>query len=164
MRATLEKMLARALVFLMAVMVINVTWQVLSRYLAYFQFIDQASTATEEMARFLLIWLGLLGAAYASARHMHLAIDLLLQRSSADKVRLLERLISVLVIIFAGLAMVWGGGNLVYLTFALEQTSAAIGLPLGVVYLVIPVSGLLIVYFAIDDILNPDAAPVQTLN
>jgi TRAP-type C4-dicarboxylate transport system permease small subunit len=164
MRATLEKILARALVFLMAVMVFNVTWQVLSRYLAYFQIIDQASTATEEMARFLLIWLGLLGAAYASARHMHLAIDLLLQRSSPARVRRLERLINVLVIIFAAMAMVWGGGYLVYLTFALEQTSAAIGLPLGVVYLVIPVSGILIVYFAVDDLIHPDATPVQTLN
>ena len=65
----------------MGFMVLNVSWQVLTRYLAQFHIIDQASTATEELARFLLIWLGLLGASYATGQKMHLAIDLWLQRS-----------------------------------------------------------------------------------
>ncbi len=156
MRKTIESILEKLLIFLMAAMVVNVTWQVLSRYLAKFGFIDQASTDTEELARFLLIWLGLLGASYASARKMHLAIDLLLQNSGPVRARRLERVILVMVLVFAILVMVWGGGNLVYLTFVLEQTSAAIGLPLGIVYLVLPLSGLLIVYFALDD-LRPQA-------
>lgn len=158
MRKSIENILEKLLIVLMTVMVINVTWQVLSRYLALAGIIDQASTATEEWARFLLIWLGLLGASYASGRRMHLAIDLLLQRSGEAQAAKIRRTIRIVVLLFALLAMVVGGGNLVYLTFELEQTSAAIGLPLGIVYLVIPLSGLLISYFSVDDLLHPQTA------
>lgn len=156
MRKTIDSILERALVILMGLMVVNVTWQVLSRYLAKWGVISQASTATEELARFLLIWLGLLGASYTSGKGMHLAIDLLPQRLSGKKQLQLKRLINSLIVIFAFLAMVIGGGRLVYLTFALEQSSAAIGLPLGIVYIILPISGILIVYYALSDIFQAD--------
>jgi len=156
MRKTIDSILERALVILMGLMVVNVTWQVLSRYLAKWGLISQASTATEELARFLLIWLGLLGASYTSGKGMHLAIDLLPQRLSGKKQLQLKRLINSLIVIFAFLAMVIGGGRLVYLTFALEQSSAAIGLPLGIVYIILPISGILIVYYALSDIFQAD--------
>ncbi len=154
MRKIIDSILERHFVILMGLMVVNVTWQVLSRYLARWGVIDQASTATEELARFLLIWLGLLGASYASGKGMHLAIDLLPQRLSGKPQQNLKRVINSLIVIFAFLAMVIGGGRLVYLAFALEQSSAAIGMPLGIVYCIIPISGLLIVYYGISDILK----------
>lgn len=156
MRKTIDSILEKTLVILMGLMVINVTWQVLSRYLARWGVIGQASTATEELARFLLIWLGLLGASYASGKGMHLAIDLLPQRLTGRRQLILRRIINGLILLFALLAMVIGGGRLVYLTFALEQSSAAIGMPLGIVYIILPISGLLIVYYAINDILKPE--------
>ncbi|MEL7532770.1 MAG: TRAP transporter small permease [Bacteroidota bacterium] len=156
MRKTIDSILEKVLIILMGLMVVNVTWQVLSRYLARWGLIGQASTATEELARFLLIWLGLLGASYASGKGMHLAIDLLPQRLEGKQQLLLKRLINALIVIFAFLAMVVGGGRLVYLTFALEQSSAAIGIPLGIVYIILPFSGILIVYYALSDILQAD--------
>ena len=156
MRKTIDSILEKVLIILMGLMVVNVTWQVLSRYLAKWGVISQASTATEELARFLLIWLGLLGASYASGKGMHLAIDLLPQRLEGKNQILLKRSINVLIVIFAFLAMVIGGGRLVYLTFALEQSSAAIGIPLGIVYIILPISGLLIVYYALSDIFQAD--------
>ena len=55
---------------------------------------------------------------------------------------------------FAIVVMIIGGSWLVYTRFFLSVKSAALGLPLGVVYLVLPISGLLIVYFDIDNICN----------
>ncbi|WP_316931840.1 TRAP transporter small permease [Parabacteroides distasonis] len=49
-------------------------WQVLSRYI-----LVSPSSVTDELAGYLLIWVGLLGAAYVSGKNEHLAIDLLLQ-------------------------------------------------------------------------------------
>ena len=43
--------------------------------------------------------------------------------------------------------MVVGGVKLVSLSFLLGQTSAALGVPLGVVYLAMPASGVLIVFY-----------------
>ena len=58
MRKALDIILERILIMLMVLMVFDVVWQVASRYL-----IGIPSTFTDELAGFLLIWLGLLGAA-----------------------------------------------------------------------------------------------------
>jgi TRAP-type C4-dicarboxylate transport system permease small subunit len=43
---------------------------------------------------------------------------------------------------------------LVYITYSLEQYSAALQIPLALVYLVIPISGALIIFYKISDIIN----------
>ena len=60
----------------------------------------------------------------------------------------------IAIILFCLFAMVVGGLRLVYITYVLDQFSPALGLPLALVYLVIPVSGLLIIYYKISDILT----------
>ena len=74
MRKKIEKLLEWFLVFLMSVLVIDVLWQVFSRYV-----LNAPSSYTDELAGFLLIWVGVVGAAYVAANREHLAIDLLLQ-------------------------------------------------------------------------------------
>ena len=128
-------------------MVINVLWQVFSRYI-----LKSPSSWTDELARFLLIWLGLLGAAYATGKKMHLAIDLLPMSLEGKKADRLNVVIQIIVLLFALFAMVLGGMRLVYITLILEQTSAAMSVPLWIVYLVIPISGILIVYYSILNI------------
>ena len=80
MRKKIEKLLEWFLVFLMSVLVIDVLWQVFSRYV-----LNAPSSYTDELAGFLLIWVGVVGAAYVAANREHLAIDLLLQRSSPER-------------------------------------------------------------------------------
>ena len=72
-REVIEKALEWLLVFLMSVLVLDVLWQVFSRYI-----LSSPSSYTDELAGFLLIWVGLFGAAYVAGKREHLAIDLLL--------------------------------------------------------------------------------------
>lgn len=144
LRRTVDKILFWVLVVLMAFMVLNVLWQVASRYL-----LQTPSSFTDELSRYLLIWVGLLGASYVTGQKMHLAIDILPSKLEGKKQRNLNIFINVVVALFAFFAMVWGGANLVYITLKLEQTSASLGLPLGYVYSVIPLSGLIIIYYSI---------------
>ena len=72
MKKNLDKLLGGALVLLMGLIVLAVLWQVFSRYV-----LQNPSSVTEEIARYLLIWIGLLGAAYASGQQEHLAINIL---------------------------------------------------------------------------------------
>ena len=72
----LNRVLEVFLVFLVSILVIDVLWQVFSRYL-----LSSPSSFTDELAGFLLIWVGVLGAAYVAGRQEHLAIDILLQKS-----------------------------------------------------------------------------------
>lgn len=148
LRQQIDKILYWTLVILMGLMVINVLWQVASRYI-----VQSPSAFTDELARFLLIWVGLLGAGYATGKKLHLAIDLLptkLEGKASGK--RLNILINCVVALFAVFVLIWGGANLVYITLVLEQPSAALGVPLGYVYTVIPLSGLLILYYSIHNL------------
>jgi TRAP-type C4-dicarboxylate transport system permease small subunit len=131
----------------MVIMVLNVLWQVFSRYV-----LNNPSGFTDELAGFLMIWVGLLGAAYASGKGLHLAIDVL--RESNINSKFLDRIIPVLIILFAVGVLVIGGGRLVYLTLYLEQYSANLKIPVGYVYLALPLSGLLITYYALQDMIK----------
>ncbi len=137
-----DKALEGMLSLVMAVLVIDVLWQVFSRYA-----LCDASTFTEELARYLLIWVSLLGASYGVGQKIHLGVDLLPARLRGLKKKALLIFIDVAILSFALFGMVIGGGRLVYISFHLEQVSAAMRMPLGWVYAVVPLSGLLMVHY-----------------
>jgi len=139
----LNKTLEVFLILLMSVLVIDVLWQVFSRYI-----LTSPSSFTDEMAGFLLIWVGLLGAAYVTGKNEHLAIDILLQKTRKSRRRNLELTIFLCIFVFALVVMIIGGIWLVYSRFILDVVSAALQLPLGYVYIVLPLSGLLMAYFS----------------
>ena len=147
-RKKVDKILGIVLSTIMGIMVINVLWQVFTRFV-----VGTPSSFTDELARYLMIWVGVLGAAYISGRRMHVAIDLLPAKLNKEGQVKLKIFINCIIILFCISALVGGGSRLVYITFALEQYSPALQIPLAVVYLVIPISGILIIYYKITDIL-----------
>jgi TRAP-type C4-dicarboxylate transport system permease small subunit len=148
----LDKTLRIGLAILMTAMVASVVWQVLSRYL----FVVPAAW-TEELARFLLIWIGMLGAAYAYRQGSHLGIDLLANKLAKRGRRRLHSIVHIVCLLFAASVLLVGGGLLMSMTWELKQYSAAMGLPIAYVYSVIPASGVLICLFAVDAILRGPA-------
>ena len=143
-RSAIDRYLSYALIVLMGVSVINVLWQVFTRFI-----LQDPSSYTEELARFLLIWIGLLGASYASGKGMHLAIDYFANKFQPAVQKILGMIIQGLIFLFALSVMVIGGIRLVYVTLVLDQTSAALQVKLGYVYLVLPLSGILIIFYAV---------------
>jgi TRAP-type C4-dicarboxylate transport system permease small subunit len=146
----LERLLGWFLVVVMGVSVVNVLWQVFTRFV-----LANPSSYTEELARYLLIWIGLIGAAYASGRQLHLSIDLLPQALSGRSGRsgtTLQVVSRLFVAAFALTVLTYGGLQLVRLTLSLGQTSAALRIPIGWVYMALPISGVLIAWFAVRDI------------
>lgn len=151
MKRSLDKILGSVLVILMVVIVLAVLWQVFSRYV-----MQSPSSVTEELARYLLIWIGILGAAYAAGQQQHLAINLLEEKLNKENRKRLRIGIDLLIIFFCVTVLIIGGGNLVYVNYDLGQSSAALEIPLYIVYLVVPLSGLLIIIYKINEILNPE--------
>lgn len=146
-KSKLDNFVAWTLIVLMGLMVINVTWQVLSRYV-----VQNPSSFTDELSRYMLIWLGMLGAAYVAGKDQHLAIGILLKKFTGKPKLKLLILINTLVLLFALIAMVLGGSNLVYITYILEQKSATLQIPLAYIYTIVPISGILVVYYQIFQI------------
>lgn len=149
MRKTVDKYLGLFLALLMAIMTIDVLWGVFTRYA-----LSNQASWSEELARFLLIWIGILGAAYVSGQNNHLAIDLISDKLSPSNKKRLITGIRLLIIAFAFCILVIGGFRLLYLTQTLGQKSPALQVPMYIVYAVLPLSGLLIVYYKVNDFLT----------
>ena len=137
------------LIVIACVLVIDVLWQVFSRYV-----LNSPSSFTDELAGYLLIWVSLLGAAYVAGKKEHLAIDLLLQKSPPARQRILNIIIQSVIIGFAATVLVIGGSWLVYTRFYLGVKSAALQVPLGYVYIVLPLSGLIIIFYSIHHLID----------
>ncbi len=149
LREKIDKTLANSLIIIMSVMVVNVLWQVFTRYI-----MGDPSSFTDELARYLMIWIGVLGAAYVSGKNMHVAIDVLPKKFSKPTQKKITLFVNLLIIVFVFTALIIGGLRLVYITYILEQHSPSLQIPLAVVYLVLPISGSLIIYYKSSDMLN----------
>jgi TRAP-type C4-dicarboxylate transport system permease small subunit len=146
-RAQVDSVLEKVLVVIMSTMVINVLWQVFSRYI-----LANPSSFTDELARYLMIWVGVLGAAYVAGKGNHVAITYFSEKFSSANQKKVQTFINLTILTFAILGMLIGGVRLVYITLVLEQLSPALKIPLGVVYSVIPISGILIIFYKILDL------------
>ncbi|PIB27138.1 C4-dicarboxylate ABC transporter permease [Maribacter sp. 4U21] len=131
------------LVIIFSVLVLDVVWQVFARYS-----IGKPNAFTEELARYLLIWLAILGTAYVRSYKGQMSIDYLYNKLSLKKQLYLSLLIEIAIILFALTIMVIGGINLMYITLKLGQISPALNIPIGYVYSVVPISGLIIIFYS----------------
>ena len=143
----LDKFLKVLVAACMTLMVVVVTWQVVSRYA-----LGDPSPWTEEVARMLLIWVGLLGGAYAFRERAHLGLDLLRQKLDEPGQRRLDIFTDICCGSFAVAVLIVGGSSLVKLTWDLKQTTAVVGIPMAWVYVALPLSGLLIAWFSVADL------------
>ena len=143
-RVKVNKIIEGFLVLILGGMVINVIWQVFTRF-----FTNNPSAFTHELARYLMIWLGVLGAAYISGKNEHVTINFFVQKFNESIQRFINRFVLLSILIFALFVMLIGGTHLVYITTKLEQHSPSLQIPLALVYLIIPISGLLIIFYKV---------------
>ena len=142
------KFLKNFLIMLMAFMVATVTWQIFTRFI-----LNDPSLYTEEIAGFLLIWIGMLGAAYALSNKSHIGIDILTKNLVGYKKNLSEVLIYTFIIIFSFSVLIIGGARLVFITLSLAQVSPALNIKMGYIYLVVPLTGFIMIIFSFNFIL-----------
>jgi TRAP-type C4-dicarboxylate transport system permease small subunit len=117
-------------------------WQVFTRYV-----LSSPSVFSEEILRFSLIWVSLLGGAYAFGQKKHIAILFIVKKLPQKIMKTVKMIIECLITLFALVIMIGGGIRAVFLT--VEQTSAALGLSMSVVYLALPLSGLVITVYSL---------------
>ena len=140
----IDSILSKILIVLMAVMVLDVTWQVITRFL-----LQHPSSFTEELATFLLIWIGLLGASYALRTKAHLGIDILTYKLKGIKRNISILFVNGCIFVFSFTVLVLGGIRLVQITLDLKQISAALGIKMGYVYSVLPITGIIMMYYSL---------------
>ena len=143
----LDKCIEKFIVIILTIMVIVALWQVASRYV-----FNSPSTISEELLRYCLIWLAMLGSAYIFGLREHMSMTFLVEKFDENVIRNLSILSEVVIIIFSMTVLVYGGINITLLT--MNQLSAALGIPMGYIYMVLPLSGVLMIFYGINNILN----------
>lgn len=146
-----EKILGYIIAGLMMLLVVDVTWQVTSRFI-----LNDPSSFTEEIALFLLLWISMLGASYAYRRGVHLGLDIVVEKLQGSQKFWAEKFADLVCLFFAAVLLIYGGMELVLLNMQLEQTSAAMQIMFWKVYIVIPISGVLFAMFAIERLIHGD--------
>ncbi len=140
---SLDYLISKALISLMILIVATVTWQVLSRYL-----LQSPSSGSEELARFLLIWIGLLGAVYCYRTKAHLGLNIVTNKLPPQSQVMAALLSHIMVIVFASTTLVMGGYNLVNMALDPVQISPALAIKMAHVYAILPLTGVLFCLYA----------------
>ncbi len=134
---------------MMAVLVLDVVWQIFTRFI-----MKNPSSWTEELATMILIWVSLLGASVTTIRKGHLGVDFFVNKLNVKSRTVVEIIVYIFIGFFATAAMILGGGQLVRLTLLYGQLSPALGIKMGYVYLALPISGIFMLGFSIEMIIE----------
>lgn len=146
LNAGLERTALAFVVAALGVMCVVVFAQVFGRYVVHYSL-----PWSEELSRFLMVWVSMLGSAVAARRRMHVGFDALVARLPAPA-RKVARAAAIVVAAAVFAATAWFGFRLA--SFNMAQTSAAMGIPMGYPYLAVPVGSLLLVLFLAEELLE----------
>jgi len=120
-------------------MVIAVFYQVLGRYIFHYKLGIAAETAT-----YAQIWMVLLAAGIAMKKNMHVGVDILLRVLPKKFQKIIIILSFILVLSFLILAL---KGCFALILVGSESTSPALGIPMWIPYLSVPIG---IIYITLE--------------
>lgn len=145
LKGWIERILMALVASMLAVMTCLMLWQVITRYI-----FARPAIFTEETLRFMMIWMALLGTAYCFGTRKHLALELVPALSPPAMQKVLMVVNNLIGIAFAiGVMLIGGWGAS---SSAMTQLSPVMQVPMGLVYLAVPVSAVLIVLLQALDI------------
>ena len=128
-------------------MVVLTSWQVITRYL-----FKNPSTWSEELVSYLFAFASLFGAAIVSGERNHMNIPILIERMG-HKMQIVYGILGELVAAVFSLAILMYGGIKISM-LAMGQMTSSLHLPIGVFYIVMPVTGVLILLYSVLNIIE----------
>lgn len=146
-RKGIDLVLSSACAVIFAAMVVIGTYQIVTRFI-----FRRPSTVSEELLTYSFTWMALLASAYVFGKRDHMRMGFAADKLGKGSQRVLNIISEILIIILAGSVMVYGGVTIMDLT--MTQSTASLGIPMGVVYTIIPLSGVLIVIYAVLNIID----------
>ena len=145
------------LIVLVAVMTLTVLWGVFTRFC-----LGRQAAYTDELARVLLVWISMIGAALAFGQKAHLGVDYVVSKLHPEARKTLSVIVQLVILSLALIVFVIGGWAL---------STGQMGQPLptmpwltrGMVYISMPVGGVLIVLFALENMIGIIRTPAEKL-
>ncbi len=142
----LKKIIYHSSAFLFAIATIIAFLQVIFRYV-----FNSSLSWAEEAVRYLFIWMFFLGMAEATRCGLHITLDAIFTNMTVAVKRNVLTIIDSIIIAFLGF-LTFFGFKLTLINMA--QKSPAMQIPMGYIYLAIPVGSVLMIIFYIYNIKN----------
>ena len=136
-KAGIMRVLSIVIIFLFAFMTVIGTYQIVTRY-----FFNKPSTVSEELLTYSFTWMALLASAYVFGKRDHMRMGFLADKLTGPARKVLELCIDALTFALAAVVLVYGGISITKLT-------ASLRVPMGYIYVIVPVTGVLIMIFSV---------------
>lgn len=128
-------------------MVALTCWQVLTRYV-----LQNPSSWSEELVSYLFAWMALFGASLVVGERGHMNIPIVVERMGEKGRKFFAIFSELIALAFSGVILVYGGIQITSL--AMGQMTSSLGLPIGVFYIILPLSGVLNIVYTILNIVD----------
>ncbi|MGH4138695.1 TRAP transporter small permease [Clostridium sp.] len=145
LKVKLTKILEVTCISLFVIITIIGLYQIITRYV-----FNSPSTISEELLTFLFTWMALLSAALVFGKREHMRMSYVANFFTGKKGIYLSIISEVVVLLFAALILIYGGIAITKLTTT--QITASLGVSMALIYVVVPISGVLTVIYNIFNI------------
>ena len=134
-------------IILFAVMVIVGTYQIITRFV-----FNSPSTVSEELLTYTFAWMAIFSSAYVFGKRDHMRMTFVADKLPKEQRKILEIVIELLIIAFVVIVLIYGGFTIMGLT--MTQKTASLGVMMGVIYAVVPISGILIAIYGVLNVID----------
>lgn len=141
-KRAIDKIMEVMCIIILGIMTVLVVYQVITR-----KIFNSPSAYSEAVSQYLFVWMILYGSAYVFGKKEHLDITVLKDKMKGKTLLLVEILTNICLVLFA--AVVLGYGGFLIAGQQMTTTDAALGIPMGVIYSAIPISGVFTLFYAI---------------
>ena len=145
-KKALDKIISSACVIVFILMVLFTTFQVTVRYV-----FKSPSSTSETITRYLFVWLIILSATYVFGKRDHICISYVKDKMNESIKRIMNIIGEVIIIFFSLTIMVYGG--IIVSKMNMLQFDSILGIPTGLIYSIIPICGVIIIFYSIFNIM-----------
>jgi TRAP-type C4-dicarboxylate transport system permease small subunit len=147
-RKVIDRTLAGLCIAAFVLLVVVVSWQVFTR-----EVILNSAPWTQEAAQYTFVVLTAVATAYVFSERGHIAVSILVEKFPDHVQRYWAVGLELIVILFMSLAFIWGGFRVSENAWG-QSISTLPPLTIGQVYLILPIAGILTVFYSITHIIG----------
>ncbi|MGM7698857.1 TRAP transporter small permease [Microbacterium sp. A84] len=146
-RKGVDRLLGWLCIIVFVALVVIVAWQVFTR-----EVLGDTAAWTQEAAQYSFVILAMIAAAYVFSERGHIAVEILIEKLPLRSRRAAAVVIELIVVFFIVAVFIIGG--LAVAQNAWHQSLSSLPLTIGQIYLIMPISGVLILFYSIVQIIG----------
>jgi len=144
-KRVVDKIMEWMCIAILGVMTVLVVYQVVTR-----KVFNSPSAYSEAISQYLFVWMIMYGSAYIFGMKEHLDITILKDKLKGTALLVVELLTNICLVLFSAVVLMYGG--YVITAQQMATTDAALGIPMGVIYSAIPLSGVFTLFYAVYNV------------